>query len=137
MVRSTRLATCCLACLLSLATVAHAQVIQGVVRDQTGGVLPGVSVELLGIQATTAITNESGEYIFDSLASGTYRLSFALVNFAPVTRGDIRVEAAGVVRVDAVLHLMLSADVTVTGRRTFANLADAEHPAEDLVGIAQ
>jgi hypothetical protein len=135
MVRSTRLATCCFVCLL--ATVAHAQVIHGVVRDQTGGVLPGVSVELLGIQATTAITNESGEYIFDSLAPGTYRLSFALVNFAPVTRGDIRLEPAGVVRVDAVLHLTLSADVTVTGRRTFANLADAEYPAENLVGIAQ
>ena len=32
----------------------------------------------------------------------------------------------------------MSADVTVTGKRTFANLADvAEAPAENLVGIAQ
>jgi hypothetical protein len=137
MIRCAWSATCCFACLLSLATVAHAQMIHGVVTDQTGGVLPGVSVELLGTQATTAITNESGEYIFDSVATGAYRLSFALVNFAPVIRRDIRLEPAGVVRVDAVLHLTLSADVTVTGRRTFANLADAEHPAEDLVGIAQ
>ena len=36
-----------------------------------------------------------------------------------------------------VLHLSLSADVTVTGKRTFANLADVENPAENLVGIAQ
>ena len=35
------------------------------------------------------------------------------------------------------LHLALNADVTVTGRRTFANLAEVEDPAENLVGIAQ
>src|SRR5262245_8924941 len=35
------------------------------------------------------------------------------------------------------MHLALNADVTVTGKRTFTNLADAERPAEDLVGIAQ
>ena len=45
--------------------------------------------------------------------------------------------ASGTVRLDAVLHLSLSADVTVTGKRTFANLADVENPAENLVGIAQ
>ena len=33
--------------------------------------------------------------------------------------------------------LSLSADVTVTGKRTFTNLADVERPAENLVGIAQ
>jgi len=47
------------------------------------------------------------------------------------------VAASGTVRLDAVLHLSLSADVTVTGKRTFANLADVENPAENLVGIAQ
>src|SRR5205085_11940840 len=36
-----------------------------------------------------------------------------------------------------VLHLSLNAEVTVTGKRTFANLADVDNPAEDLVGIAQ
>jgi hypothetical protein len=40
------------------------------------------------------------------------------------------------VRLDAVLHLSLTADVTVTGMRTFTNLADVENPAENLVGIA-
>ena len=40
-------------------------------------------------------------------------------------------------RVDVTLHLALSADVTVTGMRTFANLADLEDPAGNLVGVAQ
>ena len=38
---------------------------------------------------------------------------------------------------DVTLHLALSADVTVTGMRTFANLADLEDPAANLVGVAQ
>ena len=35
------------------------------------------------------------------------------------------------------LHLSLNAEVTVVGKRTFANLADVENPAENLVGVAQ
>jgi hypothetical protein len=35
------------------------------------------------------------------------------------------------------LHLALNADVTVTGKRTCANLADVENPAENLASIAQ
>ena len=35
------------------------------------------------------------------------------------------------------LHLSLAAEVTVVGKRTFANLADIENPAENLVGVAQ
>jgi outer membrane receptor protein involved in Fe transport len=40
-------------------------------------------------------------------------------------------------RVDAVLRLSLSADVTVTGSRTFGNLADVPDPARNLIGIAE
>jgi hypothetical protein len=35
------------------------------------------------------------------------------------------------------MHLALNAEVTVTGERSFINLADAENPAGNLVGIAQ
>ena len=37
---------------------------------------------------------------------------------------------SGELRFEVALHLSLSADVTVTGKRTFANLADAPNPAE-------
>ncbi len=46
------------------------------------------------------------------------------------------VPAAGQLQVDVMLHLSLSADVLVTGRQTFVNLADAADPAQNLVGIA-
>ena len=47
------------------------------------------------------------------------------------------VSAGQAVTDDEVMHLSLNADVVVVGKRTFANLADVENPAENLVGIAQ
>jgi hypothetical protein len=112
--------------------------LRGRVTDETGGALPGVSVELRqGIRPPQMVTtNASGDYTFDRVPTGRYQLTFALINFATLTRRDVVVETRPV-RVDVVLHLSLNADVTVTGTRTFTNLADVENPAENLVGIAQ
>ena len=64
-------------------------------------------------------------------------LTFTLINFGPVRR-PLAVAASGThAPTNVVLHLSLNADITVTGKRTFANLADVERPAENLVGIAQ
>ena len=114
-----------------------AQSVTGTVRDQTGGVLPGVTVEAhspsgIGKETTTDAT---GTFRLD-VGPGRYDLVFTLVNFAPARRA-IDVATSGAPSVDAVLRFVLSADVTVTGKRTFMNLADAPAPAEDLVGIAQ
>ena len=74
-------------------------------------------------------------YAFRDVSPGRYELSFSLINFGSFVRTmDI---AAAPVTVNAVLQLALNAEVTVTGRRTFMNLADVENPAENLVGIAQ
>ena len=110
----------------------------GTVRDETGGVLPGVSVELRGSGGppSTAVTTAQGDYRFEPVVPGAYQVSFMLINFATARRG-VTVPASGSVRLDVVLQLALSADVTVTGRRTFANLADVEDPAANLVGVAQ
>ena len=130
-----------IACSL-LASTASAQSrgsIAGRVADETGGVLPGVTVELRraeGGDTTPTVTDGTGDYVFENLAPGTYQVFIALINFAPVTRRDVVVQT-GVTRVDTVMHLSLSADVTVIAKRTFANLADVENPAENLVGIAQ
>jgi hypothetical protein len=125
---------------LSLAINASAQTtaVCGIVRDETGGALPGATVDLEGAGARgprlTAVSDGQGAYAFDGVGPGRYRMAFTLMNFATIRRD---VTATGRVRVDAVLRLALNADVTVTGKRTFANLADVENPAESLVGIAQ
>ena len=120
------------------AAVASAQApLTGAVRDETGAALPGVLVELrsgtAGVGQTN--TNERGEYRLDGISPGRFELSFTLVNFATVRRSvTIGAEAQPV---DVVLHLVLSANVTVSGKSTFTNLADAPDPSQDLVGVAQ
>jgi hypothetical protein len=112
--------------------------IVGTVKDQTGDALPGVAVELTAgaIAARRVQTDSRGAYRFDGVPAGPAAVSFALINFAGARR-HVDVPATGDLRVDATLQLSLHADVTVTGKSTFTNLADAPMPAEDLVGIAQ
>jgi hypothetical protein len=112
--------------------------VAGAIHDETGGALPGVSVELRGGAGAPilSVTDNRGAYRFDRLAGGRYEVTVTLVNFAAAYR-EVTVSADTAARADFVLHLALSADVTVTGKGTFTNLADAENPAENLVGIAQ
>ena len=77
--------------LACLAAGASAQPVEGRVRgrvtDETGGALPGVTVELRGAAGSSleTVTAASGEYAFETLAAGRYQLSFALINFASLT----------------------------------------------------
>ena len=57
------------------------------------------------------------------------------MNFSHVTRA-VAIDTDRAAVVDVVLPLALTAEVTVTGRRTFRNLAEVENPAESLIGIA-
>ena len=125
-------------CLFLAAAPASGQdlgVVRGSVLDETGGVLPGASVELAtasGVRSAT--TDSAGTYRFDGVGAGPANLTFRLVNFSTLRR-DLDV-TAGEQRVDAVLTLALTADVVVTGRRTFRNIADLDNPRENLVGVA-
>jgi carboxypeptidase family protein/TonB-dependent receptor-like protein len=112
--------------------------VTGIVRDQTGGALPGVSVELSQSKddVRAAETDGTGRYRFDKVSGGTYDLVFRLINFGEQQRRILLV-GGQTVNADGVLSLSLSADVVVTGKRSFVNLADADNPAENLVGIAQ
>ena len=112
--------------------------LRGRVTDETGGVLPGVTVELRseGAAPLETVTDMAGEYSFSGVAPGKYQVAFTLINFASVLRRDVKM-SAGVTRVDAAMHVSLSAEVAVVGKRTFADLADMEDPAENLVGVAQ
>ena len=109
--------------------------ISGTAMDETRGILPGVFVELRvgnGPMRST-VTDGRGDYRFDEVAPGPARLSFTLIHFATSHR-DITVSSSDSTHLDVVLHLAVNADITVTGKRTFNNLADVERPAEDLVG---
>jgi hypothetical protein len=130
-----------LALLLAAATVASAQgggTVSGKVTDETGGVLPGVTVELRGATGNPAstVTDAMGHYEFTGVAPGTCQLLMTLVNFGAVNHRGLEVRAGSTITNDEVMHLSLNADAVVIGKRTLTNLADVEHAAEDLVGIA-
>ena len=113
--------------------------IDGTVRDQTGGALPGATVELLTPSHDVAVstsTGPNGQYRLDDVPPGTYDVHVRLLNFTEFERA-VQLAPGAAAHVDASLSLSLSADVVVTGRRSFVNLADAEDPAQNLVGIAQ
>ena len=74
--------------LLACATQASAQLdtasIVGTVTDQSGAVLPGVTVTAtqVGTNATAVvITNDRGEFVFPNLKIGTYEVSAELAGF--------------------------------------------------------
>jgi hypothetical protein len=122
----------------SAAGAAQGHSVRGMVRDDGGGPLPGVVVTLSaaaderGIETTT---DAAGTFEFANVRPGAYRLTYTLINFATTRRAVTIGDAAA--SLDVIMHFAVNADVTVTGRRTFTNLADVEHPEEDLVGIAQ
>jgi hypothetical protein len=138
MVRHSRcLAVLTVAMLIAATSLAQSGgTITGTLRDTTGGVLPGVTVDLHSAAGElAAVTNGVGEYRFENVAPGPASITFKLINFTTVQR-DVVVAMGQTRRVDAVLALSLTADVVVTGTRTFRNIADLENPAENLVGIA-
>ena len=92
-----RVATALLAVLTLLPFTAFAATtgnVFGIVTDNTGAVLPGVTVSVSGpnLQGTrTTVTNEQGEYNLSLLPPGNYRLEFNLAGLSPVTRDNVRV----------------------------------------------
>jgi hypothetical protein len=108
-------------CLLS-ATASPAQTtgsINGTVADNTGGMLPGVTVTaaspaLMGVQ--TAVTNETGSYRFPAVPPGTYVLTYELPGFNTVKRDGIVVNLGFAATVNIQLQVAsLQETVTVSG----------------------
>ena len=112
-------------------------VVTGTIADETGGVLPGVSVELRPAGADSSletVTDGTGVYRFDRVPPGPADITFRLINFSTVRR-TVPV-TTGTVTANAVMLVAASADIVITAPRTFRNLAEIENPAENLVGIA-
>ncbi len=91
----------------------------GIVTDNQGAVLPGVTVTasspaLIGVR--TAVTEADGKYLFPGMPSGTYKLSFELQGFRKLERDNIVVVLGQTISADAQLQIGgVSENVTVTG----------------------
>jgi hypothetical protein len=99
-----------LTCLLSIPTMARAQAsIAGVVKDASGAVLPGVTVEaasdVLIEKVRSAVTDGSGQFQIVDLRPGTYNVTFKLPGFSIVKRDGIELTGVATATVSAELRV--------------------------------
>jgi len=98
----------------------QAQTLAGVVRDPSGGVLPGVTVEASSpalIERTrSVVTDGQGQYQIVNLRPGTYDVTFTLAGFAKVVRQGLEVTGGGVVAVNVDMRVSgVEESITVSG----------------------
>jgi hypothetical protein len=104
----------------ALASAQQASGIAGVVRDTSGGVLPGVTVEAsspaLLEKVRSVVTDAEGRYNIVDLRPGPYTVSFSLTGFSGLKREGVELTAGFTATVNAELKVgALEETITVTG----------------------
>ena len=105
----------------ALAQGTSAAGIAGVAKDASGGVLPGVSVEVsspaLIEKVRTTVTDERGQYQITELRPGTYTVTFTLSGFATLVKDGLQLTSSFTATVNAELKVgELSETLTVSGQ---------------------
>src|SRR5205085_3261685 len=117
-----------LACVLALPTTARAQsAFAGVVKDATGAVLPGVTVEASSpalIEKVRSVTTDAnGAYKIENLRPGTYTLTFNLPGFSTVKKDAIELQSNFTSTINAELKVgAMEETVTVSGESPVVDL---------------
>src|SRR4051812_32837551 len=83
--------------------------ITGRVTDESGAVLPGVTVTAMSpalqVPQVVDVTAAQGDYRLTPLPIGTYQVDYPLTGFQTVKRDSIRLPGGFVARVDGVLKV--------------------------------
>ncbi|MEQ1758068.1 MAG: carboxypeptidase regulatory-like domain-containing protein [Vicinamibacterales bacterium] len=112
---------CLFAMLVLVPSVVFAQAtINGTVKDTSGAVLPGVTVEaaspVLIEKVRTVVSDGNGRYQLVDLRPGAYTVTFTLAGFNTFKRDGVTLSGSGTVVIDADLRVgALEETVTVTG----------------------
>ena len=94
--------------------------ITGVVKDASGAVLPGVTVEVaspvLIEKVRTDITDGAGQYRIVDLLAGTYSVTFTLTGFSTVKREGVELSGAFIASINADMKVGgITETITVSG----------------------
>jgi hypothetical protein len=92
----------------------------GQVTDESGAVLPGVTVTATGpalqVPSVVAVTGERGEYRLSPLPIGTYTIDYTLSGFQTIRNEGVRLTVGFTARIDVALKLgTLAETITVSG----------------------
>lgn len=124
-----------LAAVLLVPTAAAAQAsIAGVVRDTSGAVLPGVTVEAaspaLIEKVRTVVTDGNGQYRIIDLRPGAYTVTFTLPGFATIKREGLELSGSATVNANAEMRVgALEETLTVTGETPLVDTQNAVRQA--------
>ena len=137
--------TCFVATLTAVAWLAlapaawgqQASGIAGLVRDTSGAVLPGVTVEAaspaLIEKVRSAVTDSQGRYNIVDLRPGTYIVTFALAGFNMLKREGVELTAGFTATINADLQVgALEETVTVTGQSPLVDVQNVKQQRVDL-----
>jgi hypothetical protein len=103
----------------------------GLVRDTSGAVLPGVTVEasspVLIERTRTTVTDETGRYTITDLRPGTYKLTFTLTGFSSLVRDGVELAGNTTSPINAELRVgALEESVTVSGQSPLVDVQNAQ-----------
>jgi hypothetical protein len=118
-------------CAVLIPTAAYAQAsIAGEVKDTSGAVLPGVTVEasspVLIEKVRSTVTDGNGRYQIVDLRPGTYTVTFTLTGFNTVKRDGVELQGSSTTGVDADLRVgSLEETITVTGEAPVVDVQNA------------
>ncbi len=107
-----------------------AQSVTGTVRDDSGAVLPGVTVEAaspaLIEQSKSAVTDGTGQYRIVDLRPGTYVLTFTLPGFTTVRREGLQLTGTQTLTIPADMRVGgVQETITVTGETPVVDVKNA------------
>src|SRR4029077_7028301 len=102
----------------------------GVVKDTSGAVLPGATVEAASpalIEKVRSVTTDAtGQYKIVDLRPGTYTVTFSLTGFSTVKREGVEVAGSGTFQINADLKVgTLAETITVTGETPVVDVQNA------------
>src|SRR5437762_181132 len=114
---------------LPAAALAQSQ-FNGQVKDESGAVLPGVTVEAsspaLIERSKSAVTDSNGRYTILDLRQGTYKITFSLTGFSTIVRDGVELPANFVSTINAEMKVgALEETITVSGQTPLVDVTQA------------
>ena len=138
----SRIVGCCVVLLSVLVSVLSqaSTTVRGTVTDSTGGIIPGASVTVIHEttdEATTRLTDETGNYAFTGLPPGIYTLTADVPGFEVGTCSNVELAAGQEVLRNFTLEISAVDTLVVVGSRARARTATESTVPVDVIAGAR